>query len=70
MKYWTQSVGALRKFCNNKRKINILDRQVLYFQLAVQDICLARMFQLLEFASSVWVRVMESLDVAPNSTYT
>ena len=61
-------MGALGIFV--KMRIIILDRQVLYFQLAVQDICLARMFQDLAVASSVCFRVMESVDVAPNSTYT
>ena len=50
--------------------VNIIDPQVLYFQLAVQDICRARMFQDFEVVSSVCVSVMESDEVAPNSTYT
>ena len=42
-----------------------------YFQLAVQEICLARMFQDLAVRSwKVLVRVTVSAAAAPNSTYT
>ena len=51
VKYWTQSVGALEIFDKIEKKINIVDLQYMdiidyksYFQLAVQAICLARMF--------------------------
>ena len=69
LKYWTQSVGALKIICKNGKKILLTNK--LYFQLAVQDICLARMLHCLEVVSPyVCVRVTESVALVPNSTYT
>ena len=40
VKYWVQSVGALRVLLEGRRQ-----REETYFHLAVQAICLARIFQ-------------------------
>ena len=66
VKYWVQSVGALRALLEVRRQ-----KKETYFQVAVQAICLARMFQDLAVRSAkVLVRVMVSPAAAPNSTYT
>ena len=66
VKYWVQSVGALRALLEVRRQ-----REETYFHLAVQAICLARMFQDLAVKSEyVLVRVIVSPAAAPNSTYT
>ena len=66
VKNCVQSVGALRALLELRRQ-----REETYFHVAVQAICLARMFQDLAVRSAkVLVRVMESPAAAPNSTYT
>ena len=69
MKYWTQSVGALRIF--GKKKVSWKKVVRTYFHVSVQAICLARMFQVLVLVSpSVVFSAMESVADVPNSTYT
>ena len=59
-------MGALETFDEN----DISDKNFTNFQVAVQAICLVRMFQLFATVSSVCFRVTESVADAPNSTYT
>ena len=61
----------LFKYFGNKRIIWWKKVGRTYFQVSVQAICLARMFQVLVLVSpSVVFSAMESVPDVPNSTYT
>ena len=61
--------GSSENIWVNEKKIFLICK--LYFQLDVQDICLARMFQVLLVVSPYVVfSVTESVAATPNSTYT